>query len=68
MASYQGVLARRDVVTGLCVIWFLVTYYPMLSLGLILALLVTTFWSRTVQGARVFVQLFRNEAKDKARD
>ncbi len=63
--NYQGVLDRRDLVLGLCALWFLVTYYPLLSIGLIGALVITTFWERTVRGGRVIVSMFRAHSKAK---
>ena len=56
--NYQGVIVRRDLVWFSVVFWFMVTYYPKLSVGLILALLVSTYWESTANNLGVMVNMF----------
>ena len=62
--NYQGVTGRTDIVAFLCVFWFLVTYYPILSMGLIACLLISTFWEKTVYSGKVMVNYFKGTVKD----
>ena len=63
--NYQGVTTRHDVVASLCVLWFLVTYYPNLSLGLIVVFFISTFWENAYNGTKVVVNMFRGIGKGK---
>jgi len=57
--NYQGVSSRRDFAAFAAVFYFLVTYYPMLSLALVVVLVVSSFWGVKAigGGVRGFVNL-----------
>lgn len=59
--NYQGVSTRRDLVWCGVVFWFLVTYYPLLSIGLVASLLVSTYWETTTSKVGVMVNMFRGK-------
>lgn len=61
--NYQGNTTRRDFVAFLLVFWFLAQYYPYLSGGLIVCMMVSTFWERSLNGADVIVRYFTGNVK-----
>lgn len=66
MVNYQGNTNRRDFVGFLLIFWFLARYYPYLSGGLIVCMMVSTFWEKSINGADIIVKYFTGNVKEKA--
>ena len=57
----QGIISRKDVVWIGVIMWFMISWYPFLSVAMIVGLLVSTYWEATSSRMGVVVNLFKGK-------
>ena len=62
----QGIISRKDVVWIGVIMWFMISWYPFLSVAMIVGLLISTYWEATSSRMGVVVNLFKGKVTAEA--